>query len=146
MTLQSGCGPTSMAICISTLSGKKITPRQTCQWAGSQGYYVKGAGSKHDVIPGLAKKYGVKCEGVGKNKPQIIQALKTGKLVVAIMSAGHFTSGGHFIVLTGIKDGKITVADCGSRQRTKQTWSLDLIVNESNSSASAGGPFWIISK
>ena len=44
------------------------------------------------------------------------------------MSAGHFTSGGHFIVLTGIKDGKITVADCGSRQRTKQTWSLDLIV------------------
>ena len=45
-----------------------------------------------------------------------------------------------------IKDGKITVADCGSRQRTKQTWSLDLIVNESNSSASAGGPFWIISK
>ena len=92
------------------------------------------------------EKYGVKCEGVGKNKPQIIQALKTGKLVVAIMSAGHFTSGGHFIVLTGIKDGKITVADCGSRQRTKQTWSLDLIVNESNSSASAGGPFWIISK
>lgn len=88
----------------------------------------------------------MKCKGVGKNKPQIIQALKTGKLVVAIMSAGHFTSGGHFIVLTGIKDGKITVADCGSRQRTKQTWSLDLIVNESNSSASAGGPFWIISK
>ena len=37
-------------------------------------------------------------------------------------------------VLTGIKDGKITVADCGSRQRTKQTWSLDLIVNESNGS------------
>lgn len=62
------------------------------------------------------------------------------------MSAGHFTSDGHFIVLTGIKDGKITVADCGSRQRTKQTWSLDLIVDESNSSASAGGPFWIISK
>ena len=43
-------------------------------------------------------------------------------------------------------DVKITVADCGSRQRTKQTWSLDLIVDESNSSASAGGPFWIISK
>ena len=72
--------------------------------------------------------------------------MKSKNLVIAIMSHGHFTKGGHFIVLTGIKNGKITVADCGSRERTKKTWSLDLIVNESNSSASAGGPFWIISK
>lgn len=142
----SGCGPTSMAICISTLSNKKVTPRQTCEWAGKHGYYVSGQGSRHSVIPGLAKAYNLKCKGVGRNKSQIINALKSGKLVVAIMSHGHFTRYGHFIVLTGIKDGKITVADCGSRARTKQTWSLDLIVNESNSGASAGGPFWIISK
>lgn len=142
----SGCGPTSMAICISTLSGKRVTPRQTCDWAGSRGYYHSGEGSSHDVIPALAKAYNLKCKGVGKDKSKIITALKTGKLVVAIMGPGHFTKNGHFIVLTGIKDGKITVADCGSRARTKQTWSLDLILNESNSGAGAGGPFWIISK
>ena len=143
---KSGCGPTSAAICISTLSGKKVTPRQTCEWAGKNGYYVSGAGSKHDVIPALAKKYKLKCKGVGRNKSEIVSALKSKKLVIAIMSHGHFTKGGHFIVLTGIKNGKITVADCGSRERTKKTWSLDLIVNESNGSASAGGPFWVISK
>lgn len=142
----SGCGPTSMAICISTLTGKKVTPRQTCEWAGKNGYYIKGSGSLHSVIPGLAKHYNVKCKAIGEDKSQIIKALKTGKLVVALMAPGHFTDNGHFIVLTGIKDGKITVADCGSRNRTKQTWSLDLIVNESNSDAGAGGPFWIISK
>lgn len=142
----SGCGPTSMAICISTLTGQKVTPRQTCEWAGKNGYYIKNVGSDHGVIPGLAKQYNVKCKGVGKDKTQIINALKTGKLVVAIMGPGHFTEKGHFIVLTGIKDGKISVADCGSRERTKKTWSLDLIVNESNSDAGAGGPFWIISK
>lgn len=142
----SGCGPTSMAICISTLSGKKVTPRQTCTWAGNHGYYVKGSGSMHSVIPGLAKQYKVKCKGVGKSKTEIVKALKSGKLVVAIMAKGHFTDGGHFIVLTGIKDGKITVADCGSRARTKQTWSLDLIVKEARSGADAGGPFWVISK
>lgn len=143
---KSGCGPTSMAICISTLSGKKVTPRQTATWAGSKGYYIKGAGSSHSVVPALAKHYGVKCKGIGKSKNEIIKALKSGKLVVAIMARGHFTKGGHFIVLTGIKDGKITVADCGSRARTKKTWSLDLIVNEARSGASAGGPFWVISK
>ena len=118
----------------------------TCNWAGKHGYYVSGAGSKHDVVPALAKQYKLKCKGVGKSKKEIIKALKSKKLVVAIMASGHFTKGGHFIVLTGIKDGKITVADCGSRERTKQTWSLDLIVNEARSGASAGGPFWIISK
>lgn len=143
---KSGCGPTSMAICISTLSGKRITPRQTATWAGSNGYYVKGQGSSHSVVPALAKQYKLKCKGVGKNQNEIIKALKSGKLVVAIMASGHFTSGGHFIVLTGIQNGKITVADCGSRERTKKTWSLSLILNEARSGASAGGPFWIISK
>ena len=66
--------------------------------------------------------------------------------MVAIMGPTHFTDGGHFIVLRGIKDGKILVADCGSRQRTKETWSLDLIASEAKGTASAGGPFWIISK
>ena len=143
---KSGCGPTSAAICISTLSRKRVTPRQTCTWAAARGYYVAGSGSKHDVIPALTRNYGLKCKGVGKNKSQIVKALKSGKLVIAIMAPGHFTKGGHFIVLSGIKDGKITVADCGARQRTGQTWSLDLIISEARSGASAGGPFWIISK
>ena len=70
----SGCGPTSMAICISTLSGKRVTPRQTCDWAGSRGYYHSGEGSSHDVIPALAKAYNLKCKGVGKDKSKIITA------------------------------------------------------------------------
>lgn len=143
---KSGCGPTSMAICISTFTGKKVTPRQTCSWAGSNGYYVPNSGSSHSVIPGLAKHFNVKCKGIGKNKTEIVKALTSGKLVVAIMARGHFTGGGHFIVLSGVKNGKITVADCGSRERTKKTWSLDLIVSEARSGASAGGPFWVISK
>lgn len=142
----SGCGPTSMAICISTLTGKKVTPRMTCDWAGKHGYYVKNVGSDHSVIPGLAKHYKVKCKGVGISKKEVVKALRSKKLVVANMDPGHFTNNGHFIVLTGIKDGKITVADCGSRKRTKQTWSLDLIANEADTGSSAGGPFWIISK
>ena len=40
-------------------------------------------------------------------EPQrLLDTLADGKLVVAIMSKGHFTSGGHFIVLRGVKDGR----------------------------------------
>lgn len=42
------------------------------------------------------------------------------KLVVAIMSEGHFTSSGHFIVLRGVKDGQIMVADPASYKRSEQ--------------------------
>ena len=60
------------------------------------------------------------------------------------MTKGHFTNGGHFIVLRGVKDGKIMVADPASRSRSEQLWDLSLIVNEAGNSRDSGGPFWII--
>ena len=65
-------------------------------------------------------------------------------LIVAIMSAGHFTSSGHFIVLRGVKDEKILVADPASRTRSEQGWELSIILNEASKAAGSGGPFWII--
>ena len=67
-----------------------------------------------------------------------------GKLIVAIMSAGHFTSSGHFIVLCDVKNEKILVADPASRTRSEQSWELSIILNEASKAAGSGGPFWII--
>ncbi len=45
--------------------------------------------------------------GCTPSEPQrLLDTLADGKLVVAIMSKGHFTSGGLFIVLRGVKDGR----------------------------------------
>ena len=140
-----GCGPTSMAICISTLS-KKVSPLTTCQWGAKHGYYIKESGWSHSVIPALAKQYHLKCKGIGKNRSALSQALSEKKLVVAIMAKGHFTNAGHYIVLRGMtSDGKILVADCGSKARNK-AWDFNIVYNEARSGADAGGPFWIISK
>ena len=63
------------------------------------------------------------------------------------MSKGHFTNGGHFIVLRGVtSDKKILVADPVSQNRSEEKWDLSIILNEANKGADAGGPFWIISK
>ena len=75
---------------------------------------------------------------------KIADALADGKLVVAIMLKGHFTSSGHFIVLRGVKDGKILVADPASYDRSSMEWDLSIILNEASTHAGAGGPFWII--
>ena len=76
----------------------------------------------------------------------IVDALSSGKLVVAIMSKGHFTSSGHFIVLRGVtSEGEILVADPASHKRSQQEWDLSLIMNEARKGAAAGGPFWAVS-
>ena len=66
--------------------------------------------------------------------------------MIAIMSKGHFTSSGHFIVLRGVtEDGKILVADPASVKRSNQEWELGIIVNEASRKAGSGGPFWVFS-
>ena len=74
-----------------------------------------------------------------------MDALSSGKLVVVIMSKGHFTRGGHFIVLRGVtSEGKILVADPASTSRSQKEWDLSIILNEAGHRAGAGGPFWLI--
>ena len=140
-----GCGPSSMAIVVSSLTENRVDPAQMAEWAYRHGYWCKGQGSYRSLIPGAAKAWGLTVEGCGKDEPQkIVDALSSGKLVVAIMTKGHFTSGGHFIVLRGVKGGKILVADPASRSRSEKLWDLSLIVSEAGSGRDSGGPFWLI--
>lgn len=145
---RSGCGPTSLAIVVSSLTDKKIDPVQMSTWAYENGYYCEGVGSYHTLIPDGAKHFGLKVEGCASSEPQkIVDALVAGKLIIAIMTEGHFTRNGHFIVLRGVtEDKKILVADPVSRTRSEEKWDLSIVLNEANKGADAGGPFWIISK
>ena len=140
-----GCGPSAMAIVVSSLAGETVDPVEMADWAYKNGYWCKGSGSYHALIPGAAKAWGLPVSGCSASEPQrIIDALSEGKLVVAIMAKGHFTSSGHFIVLRGVQDGKVMVADPGSYNRSNQLWDLSIILNEASRRAAAGGPFWII--
>lgn len=83
------CGPTSMAIVVSTLTGKTVDPIQMAEWAYKNGYWCKNSGSYHSLIPGAAKAWNLPVEGCTASEPQrIVDALSSGKLVVAIMSKG----------------------------------------------------------
>ena len=68
-------------------------------------------------------KRGLSVEGCTASEPQrILDALADGKLVVALMTKGHFTKSGHFIVLRGVQDEKILVADPASYRRSQKAW------------------------
>lgn len=48
------------------------------------------------------------------------------------------------IVLRGVQDEKILVADPASYRRSQKAWELSIILNEASRCAGAGGPFWVI--
>ena len=143
---RSACGPTSLAMAVATFKDSSVTPVEVAKWSADNGYYVEGSGSRRTLITEGGAHYGLTVEPIGKDAAKLVEALKDGKLVIAIMVKGHFTSSGHFLVLRGVTaDGKILVADSGSYSRSNQEWDLKLIVNEAGATGSAGGPFWVIS-
>lgn len=140
-----GCGPTCMAMVVSSLTNETVDPAEMARWAYENGYWCSRSGSYHSLIPGAAKAWGLPVQGCEKTEGQrVVDALSQGKLVVAIMLKGHFTSSGHFIVLRGVENGKILVADPANYTRSQQAWDLSIILNEASGRAGAGGPFWII--
>lgn len=140
-----GCGPTAMSIVVSSLTDEIVDPIEMARWSYENGYWCSKSGSYHALIPAAAKEWGLPVEGCSASDGQkIVDALSNGKLVVALMLKGHFTNSGHFIVLRGVKDGKILVADPASYDRSGMEWDLSIILNEASTRAVAGGPFWII--
>lgn len=141
---KAGCGPTSMAVVITSLTGKWVTPLDTAIWGYQHGFYSR-EGSAHEMIPAMATAYGLRCQGVGTDYQSIKKALKAGKPVVCLMGPGYFTRGGHFMVLVAIDNNDcVTVADVGSRTRSAYKYRLADVIAQSKG-ASAGGPFWVMS-
>ena len=141
-----GCGPTALAIAISNLTGEETDPVEVAEWSYENGYVCEGSGSYISLIPNAAEHFGLSVEKLGKsNAEELVEHLEDGKMIIAIMGAGHFTNTGHFIVLRGVTDdGKILVADPVSYNRSTMAWDVSTILKEVKN-AGSGGPFWSLS-
>lgn len=125
-----GCGIVSTTMVIQYLTGKKVSVQTVANWADNNGHF-NGIGSNGTLFPAAAKKWKVGTTKTTKNLNTVIKALQNGRPVISYQGAGLFTSGGHFIVLTGVDSkGKIHVNDPnGSHTRTVYTKKE---VNQSN--------------
>ena len=141
---RAGCGPACLAICAASF-GLNVGPVDVANWAADNGYKASGFGSYHSLIPDGAAHYGLNCESI-ESAQGIVDALSEGKLVIALMGQGTFTSSGHFIVLRGVtQSGKILVADPFTYAFCNREWDLKTVIyKEAKHGASAGGPFWAL--
>ncbi len=128
---QAGCGPTSMAMVLTYLTGETHDPVEMANWSLNNGHRIKNNGTAWTYFPAVSTAYGIECEQESVTKNNIINSLNDGKQIILNVGAGHFTKGGHYIVLKGLtEDGKVEVADPASRERSSQTWDISILTSE----------------
>ena len=123
-----GCGPTSLAMVVAGLTGKNdTTPYDIAKYSYEKGYYTEEWGTKWDLMSTGIESFGVTGKKIVLSKQTLYNELNSGHPLIASMRPGDFTTVGHFIVLTGIKDDKIVVNDPNSKERSAKLWEYDVI-------------------
>ena len=124
-----------------------VDPAQMAAFAAKEGYCAKKRGSYLSIVNGIARAYGLESKAIDElSVDAVYDALLSGDMLVALEGPGHFTNGGHFIVLRGVTlTGKLLVADPASKERSLLEWDPQLVLDELSASRSSGAPLWVIS-
>lgn len=128
---EASCGPCSMAMVLSQIEGKIITPPQLIEQMRTMGngmwYYCPGAGSYHNIFPVIASHYGIQCNQIAANYDSIRAELEQGRFVIISIGAGPYYHGaGHFITLRGLSEsGNFYINDSAGIYdlNTEYTWT-----------------------
>lgn len=143
----SGCGPTSAAMLIETITGKKFTPVDACAWSLAHGYKAPRQGTYYAYFKPQFAAFGIKCQQLNSANvygntasavhDRAFAMLKQGYYLIACMGKGLWTSSGHFVVVWW-EDGKVRINDPAStktarlngdlatfRKQVKYYWAID---------------------
>ena len=127
----SGCAPTCLSMVIVGLTGDRTcTPAKVAQYSTDNNYYIKGTGTQWKIMTEGCLDFGVRGRVIALNRDYIYDELENGHPIICSMSAGDFTTAGHFIVLSGIKDNKIIVNDPNSKVRSGKLWDYETLQSQ----------------
>ena len=117
-------------------------------WAAANGYWARRSGSYHSIIQGAARAFGLEANAISERTvDQIHRELYSGHILAALVGRGHFTTGGHFILIRGVTlSGDVLVADPNSLERSLEVWDPQIILDELSSARDSGAPLWVLSK
>lgn len=125
-----GCGPTCLSMVAAyILHDDKMNPKWMAQFSEDNGY-ISENGTLWALMSQGAKKLGMESIEIPLDEKRILNNLEVGNPIICSMAPGDFTTEGHFIVMTGVKDGKIVVNDPNSRERSEKLWKFSDIQSQ----------------
>ncbi len=129
-----GCGPVCLSMAAYYLTkDSDMSPDKIIEFAKKNGYALNGItekGSSWKLISEGGIELGFDVTEIPLDENRIVKNLTVGNPVICSMGPGDFTSTGHFIVLTGYKDGKISVNDPNSHKNSEKLWSYEDIKDQ----------------
>lgn len=138
-----GCGIACLTMAASYLLDEEL---DVVEMADQFGHYNTERGSYWILFEDSAQILGLPLQERTYDTDVVMEALRNGQIVIALQSEGLFTSGGHFILLTGLtEDGKITVNDPnGNNWNKNRTLRKGFAEGFTEKQVFAnGGPYWI---
>lgn len=117
-----GCGPTSCAMLIETLTGKPCPPTEAMDWICKHGYMYANQGTSYDAFRPIFSAYGIEADMLtwtqcmSADSPlrlKVRSMLMDGYYFIALMKKGLWTKGGHYVVVWWADD-KIRINDPAS--------------------------------
>lgn len=143
-----GCGPSAMAMIITSLTKTEVTPKQTADYGAANGtlYENGNGGSLHNIHSVIGGHWGLKSRYMGKDIPAINEGLRGGGLLIlAGDGAAPFTTGGHFIVVRAVtSDGMWLIGDSNSdigQENSTKEWKPEDILEKVHT-----GYSWLLEK
>lgn len=126
----SGCGPTSAAMLIETITGKAFTPVDACNWSVAHGYKALHNGTYQSYFVPQFADHGINCIALpSKDHNKVKKALEEGYYAIALMGKGTWTSGGHYIVVWAWDD-KVRINDSASSKPARLNGDPKTFMNE----------------
>lgn len=126
-----GCAPVCLAmVSLAVTHDEENTPDKIAAYAMEQGYYLRGTGTLWSFLTEGAKYFGLSGRELGMSESAVMSELEAGHPVICSMRPGTFTVHGHFIVLAGLRDGRIIVRDPNSPYRSSLLWDFSDIKGE----------------
>ena len=120
------CGPTCLSMVAYYLTGDPMyTPVYMMEYAEANGHCGNRQGTYWSFFTEGAVEMGFIVKEEYKTERKLISILEEGKLIILSVGPGHFTSAGHFIVLTGYEDGYFTVNDPNSYANSQRKWAYE---------------------
>lgn len=138
----SGCGPISLTMALNYVNGTELVKLEdVLKWAGENNMYEDNAGTRWSLLRNFPPTVSAGSKEMYISSiEQLAASIQEGEVLVTSMQKGQFTNNGHFIVITEIKDGKVSVLDPASICRSLKKWDIETVFEESNKY------FWKISK
>lgn len=130
---RAGCGPMCLSLAAMYFTeNPKFDPIYVADYATEHGYASNRSGTEWSLITYGAADFGLQSKELPLDEQTMVNALQSGKLIICVMGPGDFTESGHFILVTGYKNGAFTVWDTNRRSNSEKTWTFDQIKDQIN--------------